>query len=100
MRSVVGSIALIVVGAIFTFAVTTGSAVGLVLVLAGLGGLLFSALQRRRPRWTTARSAQESIEGRGTVIDLPRYDALINDDHPATDDHQLWVNRTEPEAGP
>lgn len=76
--SIAAGIALIVVGAILTFAVKGGHigdldlhAVGVILMLAGVVGMLLPALIRNRSRFSrlTARSRQDvTDEGTRTVL--------------------------------
>jgi hypothetical protein len=83
--SIGGGIAVLIVGAILVFAVTTGSVgsvdlrvVGVILMLGGAWGLLFPLLVRgrRRPKGMNARSQQDVIdEGRRTRTEPRRFDS-------------------------
>jgi hypothetical protein len=83
------AIAVIVVGAILTFALTDGSVggvdlriVGVILMLGGAAGLLLPLLLQARSRWSrsTVRSRQDAIDDRiddrppPTLAGLPDYD--------------------------
>jgi hypothetical protein len=88
--SIGGGIAIVVVGAILTFALT-GSVrgidlhiVGVILMLGGALGLLVPLLiraragGRRRPNGLTARSQQDVIdEGPRTLVEPPRHDRSL-----------------------
>jgi hypothetical protein len=81
-----GGVAVIVVGAILTFALT-GSVrgidlhiVGVILMLGGVLGLLLPLLvrSRRRPNGLTARSRQDVIdEGPHILVEPPRHDPSL-----------------------
>ncbi|MBT2235787.1 hypothetical protein [Nonomuraea sp. NEAU-A123] len=81
---IAAAIAVVVFGAILTFAVADGSVgafnlriVGVVLILGG-AALLLPLLLRSRSRWSksTVRSRQDVIDDRPppTLIDPPHYD--------------------------
>jgi len=88
--SIGGGIAILILGAILTFALT-GSVrgvdlhiVGVILMLGGALGLLSPLLiraragSRRRPNGLTARSQQEVIdEGPRTLVKPPRHDPSL-----------------------
>ncbi|MEU4235149.1 hypothetical protein AB0F17_63700 [Nonomuraea sp. NPDC026600] len=82
---IAAAIAVIVFGAILTFALEGGSAggfdlriVGVILMLGGAVGLLLPLLLRNRSRWSqsTVRSRQDVIDDRPppTLVDPPDYD--------------------------
>ncbi|GAA0993726.1 hypothetical protein GCM10009555_084880 [Acrocarpospora macrocephala] len=81
---IAGAIAVIIVGAILTFALSTGTVgsidlriVGVILMLGG--GLLLPLLLRTRSRWSgsTVRSLQDVIDDGPppTLVDPPGHDA-------------------------
>ncbi|MFG1688657.1 hypothetical protein ACGFNP_51525 [Nonomuraea sp. NPDC049269] len=81
---VAGAIAVIVVGAILTFALTNGSIGGLdlriagvILMLGGAVGLVLPLLLRTRSRWSesTVRSRQDVIDDGPppTLVDPPGF---------------------------
>ena len=84
--SIGGGIAVLILGAVLTFALT-GSVrgidlhvVGVILMLGGALGLLLPLLirARRRPSGLTARSQQDVIdEGPRTLAEPPRHDPLL-----------------------
>ncbi|MEV0407313.1 DUF6458 family protein [Actinoallomurus sp. NPDC050550] len=94
-----GGIALIVVGAILTFALT-GSVrgidlhmAGVILMLAGAAGLLLPLLvrTRRRSNRPAARSRQDVIdEGPQTLVAPPGQDPPLNDDRRTPDGRRPW----------
>ncbi|MGP4103168.1 hypothetical protein [Nonomuraea sp. KM90] len=82
---IAAAIAVIVVGAVLTFALADGSVggldlriVGVILMLGGAAGLLLPLLLRTRSRWSqsTVRSRQDVIDDRPppTLIDPPDFD--------------------------
>jgi hypothetical protein len=82
---IAGAIAVIIVGAILTFALSRGTVggvdlriVGVILMLGGAAGLLLPLL-RTRSRWSgsNVRSRQDVIDDGPppTLIDPPGYDA-------------------------
>jgi hypothetical protein len=84
--SIGGGVAVIVVGAILTFALTTGSVggvdlhvVGVILMLGGALGLLPLLVRvRRRSNGLTARSRHDVIDdGPHTRVEPPRHDPSL-----------------------
>ena len=82
---VAAAIAVIIVGAILTFALADGSVggldlriVGVILMLGGAVGFLLPLLLRTRSRWSqsTVRSRQDVIDDRPppTLVDPPGHD--------------------------
>ncbi|MEU7838380.1 MULTISPECIES: hypothetical protein [unclassified Nonomuraea] len=98
---IAAAIAVIVFGAILTFALADGSAggfnlriVGVILMLGGAAALLLPLLLRSRSRWSqsTVRSRQDVIDDRPppTLIDPPDYDGRQGGTRRAApDDHRL-----------
>ncbi|WP_336207193.1 hypothetical protein [Nonomuraea sp. LPB2021202275-12-8] len=97
---VAAAIAVIIVGAILTYALTDGSVggfdlriVGIVLMIGGALGLLLPLLLRNRSRWSqsTARSRQDVIDDRPppTLVDPPDHDGRQGGARQAPDDRRL-----------
>lgn len=106
--TIVGGIALIVIGAILTFALTVTisgidlQVVGTILMLAGIAGLLLPLLVRRRPRRNrlAARSRQDAIDdgtlveiNDGTLVEPEGYDAPRNDGRRTPNRRRLWIRQ-------
>lgn len=98
---IAGGIVLLVVGAILSFALTTGSVhgldlhvVGVILMLAGTLGLVLPRLigARRGPDQPEARSRQDAIDD-GTLVELPDDDLVLEDQRRAQDRRRLWARR-------
>jgi len=98
---IVGAIALLVVGAILTFALTSESingldltVVGIILMLAGVAGLLLPLLMRTRQRSIepVAGSRQDAIDD-GALVELPDTDHALQSQRRAQDRRRLWVRR-------
>jgi hypothetical protein len=100
---IAGGIAVIVVGAILTFALTTESMggldlhiVGVILMLAGAVGLLLPVLVGNRPRSNrpTARSRQDAIDdGPQTPVGPAGYDHSLNDDRRTPNSRRPWARK-------
>jgi hypothetical protein len=97
---IAAAIAVIVVGAILTFALADGSVggfdlriVGVILMLGGAVALLLPLLLRSRSRWSqsTVRSCQDVIDDRPppTLVDPPDYDGRQGGTRRAPDDRRL-----------
>lgn len=103
-----GGIALLSVGAIFTFALTRSvqgidlRVVGVILMLAGALALLLPRLVRTsrggrrrsdRPTGQHARSRQDAIDD-GDMVELPNYHPARHDAHLVRDRRRPWVRRS------
>jgi predicted membrane channel-forming protein YqfA (hemolysin III family) len=84
VRAASAAIAVMIVGAILTFALKTGYAggfdlhiVGIILMLGGASGLLLPLLFSSRSRWSqsTVRSRQDVIDDGPPPVDPPGYNA-------------------------
>lgn len=97
---IAGGLALLVVGAILTFALT-GSlqginlhVVGVILMLAGAVWLVLPRLIRTRqgPDQPIGRSRQDAIDD-GTLVELPNDALALDQQRRAQDRRRLWVRR-------
>lgn len=97
---VAAGIALLAVGAIFTFALT-GSIrgidlhiVGVIVMLSGVLGLLLPRLRSGRHGLDqdVVRSRQDAIDD-GSLVELPDGDVALDDQRQAQDRRRLWTRR-------